>query len=110
MNVQGDGRNAINAAASDKREIENYMRRKLILSCSIAAVLAGLLKLSFPISSVSAAQREIGSRKAQILTQNGLKFRDLNKNGILDPYEDWRLRAQLRPLMQPVPLRETRRQ
>jgi len=26
-----------------------------------------------------------------ILEQDGLKFKDLNKNGVLDPYEDWRL-------------------
>lgn len=28
-----------------------------------------------------------------ILTVDGLKFKDLNKNGKLDPYEDWRLSA-----------------
>lgn len=27
----------------------------------------------------------------KILTVNGLKFKDLNKNGKLDKYEDWRL-------------------
>jgi len=26
-----------------------------------------------------------------IIEKDGLKFKDLNKNGILDPYEDWRL-------------------
>ena len=31
-----------------------------------------------------------------ILTINGLKFKDLNKNGKLDPYEDWRLPADVR--------------
>jgi len=31
-----------------------------------------------------------------ILEQDGLKFKDLNKNGILDPYEDWRLPADER--------------
>ena len=31
-----------------------------------------------------------------ILTVNGLKFKDLNKNGKLDPYEDWRLPADVR--------------
>jgi len=29
-------------------------------------------------------------------TQDGLKFRDLNKNGSLDPYEDWRLPVEQR--------------
>ncbi len=32
----------------------------------------------------------------KILTDNGLSFKDLNKNGALDPYEDWRLSADLR--------------
>jgi beta-glucosidase len=67
------------------------MKNKLIWCCSIAAVLTGLLNLSYPISSSIAAQTPIGSRKAPVLNQNGLKFRDLNKNGVLDPYEDWRL-------------------
>lgn len=31
-----------------------------------------------------------------ILTQNGLAFKDLNKNGSLDAYEDWRLSADQR--------------
>jgi beta-glucosidase len=31
-----------------------------------------------------------------ILTVNGLKFKDLNKNGQLDPYEDWRLPVDVR--------------
>lgn len=29
----------------------------------------------------------------QIIEVDGLKFKDLNKNGTLDPYEDWRLSA-----------------
>jgi beta-glucosidase len=32
----------------------------------------------------------------KILTKDGLKFKDLNKNGKLDPYEDWRLSADVR--------------
>lgn len=31
-----------------------------------------------------------------ILDASGLKFKDLNKNGILDPYEDWRLSVEQR--------------
>ncbi len=31
-----------------------------------------------------------------ILTVDGLKFKDLNKNGKLDPYEDWRLPVDVR--------------
>lgn len=33
-----------------------------------------------------------------ILTQDRFAFKDLNKNGILDPYEDWRLAAEERAI------------
>ncbi|MFN8354223.1 MAG: glycoside hydrolase family 3 N-terminal domain-containing protein [Spirosomataceae bacterium] len=32
----------------------------------------------------------------KLLTVNGLAFKDLNRNGKLDPYEDWRLPAEVR--------------
>ena len=41
-------------------------------------------------------QPELGAVSAQIITQDGFQFKDLNKNGKLDPYEDWRLSAQER--------------
>nr|WP_232541316.1 glycoside hydrolase family 3 N-terminal domain-containing protein [Spirosoma endbachense] len=36
-------------------------------------------------------QPVLGVRSVQVLTVNKLKFKDLNKNGTLDKYEDWRL-------------------
>ena len=36
-------------------------------------------------------QAVLGYRSAKILTVNGLQFKDLNRNGQLDKYEDWRL-------------------
>lgn len=36
------------------------------------------------------AQPEIGARKVEIIEEDGYKFKDLNKNGKLDVYEDWR--------------------
>lgn len=36
-------------------------------------------------------QPELGARKAEIITVDGYQFKDLNKNGQLDKYEDWRL-------------------
>lgn len=41
-------------------------------------------------------QPALGSRKAPILKSEGLEFRDLNRNGKLDKYEDWRLTPQQR--------------
>ena len=34
--------------------------------------------------------------QAPVLQQNGLQFKDLNRNGVLDPYEDWRLPPEQR--------------
>ena len=36
-------------------------------------------------------QPELGARKVEILTDGKYQFKDLNKNGQVDPYEDWRL-------------------
>ena len=44
----------------------------------------------------AADQPKIEARKAPVITTDGLKFRDLNKNGRLDPYEDWRLPVEQR--------------
>ncbi|HOW10165.1 MAG TPA: glycoside hydrolase family 3 N-terminal domain-containing protein [Bacteroidales bacterium] len=36
-------------------------------------------------------QPVLGTRSVQIIKEKGLQFKDLNKNGKLDKYEDWRL-------------------
>ncbi len=41
-------------------------------------------------------QPELGIRSVQLLEKNGFQFKDLNKNGKLDKYEDWRLSADER--------------
>jgi len=46
---------------------------------------------------VSGAQRRaVVSHSLPILERQGLRFKDLNKNGVLDPYEDWRLSPSAR--------------
>ena len=47
--------------------------------------------------SPSRSQPVIGARVVEVLRVDGALFKDLNKNGTLDPYEDWR-----RPLAQRV--------
>ena len=37
------------------------------------------------------AQPIIGARAKTVLTVAGRQFKDSNGNGVLDPYEDWRL-------------------
>ncbi len=41
-------------------------------------------------------QPQLGNRTVEIISVNNLKFKDLNKNGKLDKYEDWRLPNDVR--------------
>jgi hypothetical protein len=43
-----------------------------------------------------ASQPRLGARSAPILQVDGLRFKDSNRSGALDPYEDWRLPAEAR--------------
>src|SRR6185369_5712473 len=62
-----------------------------MLRTAVTAIGIGILS-----ATGAAAQPKIEARAATILTINGLKFKDLNKNGVLDPYEDWRLPVERR--------------
>lgn len=42
------------------------------------------------------AQPRIGSRHIPVIEVDGLRFRDLNRDGVLEPYEDWQLPADTR--------------
>jgi beta-glucosidase len=63
-----------------------------------------LLSFIAPITLVSPSmvlgqikkQLVLGHRSAKILTINGLQFKDLNRSGKLDKYEDWRLSYDVR--------------
>jgi beta-glucosidase len=57
----------------------------------IMPVLAGCATVSGPRE-----QAEIGVRSKRVLEVDGLRFRDANGNGRLDPYEDWRLTPEAR--------------
>ncbi len=46
--------------------------------------------------NASRAQPAIGTRAVPVLEQGGLRFRDLDRSGRLDPYEDWRLTPDAR--------------
>lgn len=53
--------------------------------------------LWFPSASLSSVPAPVlGTRTGEILTIEGMRFRDLNHNGRLDPYEDWRLSPEAR--------------
>lgn len=56
------------------------------------------LLLFLSIVGVANAQKQpqLSHRSVKVLKVNGLEFKDLNKNGKLDKYEDWRLSAEER--------------
>ena len=64
------------------------MFSRIIFSCTavFAAAAIGLAAARQP----SPSQPVLGTRSAKVLEIDGLKFKDLNKNGKLDAYEDWR--------------------
>lgn len=41
-------------------------------------------------------QPALGTRSVSVIEKNRLQFKDLNKNGEVDPYEDWRLTSEER--------------
>lgn len=63
-----------------------------------ALALAALLALSaVPAMAEDApVQPELSARVKDIIEVDGYQFKDLNDNGELDPYEDWRLSAEER--------------
>ena len=51
---------------------------------------AALLVVLAARAEAGVSQPEIGARVVRVLQVDGLLFKDLNKNGTLDAYEDWR--------------------
>ena len=49
-----------------------------------------------PSDNTVIIQPELGYRSAQLLDTDGYQFKDFNRNGQLDPYEDWRLTCEER--------------
>ncbi len=69
------------------------MKKKLagliaMITITVAQAQSGFVTVKNTKGPVLGYSPESG---VQILTVNGLKFKDLNKNGKLDAYEDWRL-------------------
>lgn len=63
-----------------------------------------------PQATTVGRQRQpvVVSRASQILERQGLRFKDLNRNNVLDPYEDWRLTtvARVRDLVSRMTLED----
>ena len=63
------------------------MTRRFRLLLAIAAAPAAV---SAQPPSPARTQPALGARSAPLVESSGWRFRDLNRNGTLDPYEDWR--------------------
>jgi beta-glucosidase len=77
-----------------------YAHHAETMRLSASAVLVSLLalKLSPVMAQTTAKPRQpvLGHRSATLLKVDGLQFKDLNHNGKLDLYEDWRKPAAVR--------------
>ncbi|KQV62881.1 MULTISPECIES: glycoside hydrolase family 3 protein [unclassified Caulobacter] len=62
--------------------------QRLLLSTAVA-VAAGS-------SALAASQPELGVRDGKVVAVDGLRFRDLDRDGRLSPFEDWRLAPEQR--------------
>ena len=71
-----------------------HMLGKLI-SLTLAALLC-LPALPAALAEEALEQPVLGARVKEIIEVDGYQFRDLNDNGELDPYEDWRLTPEAR--------------
>ena len=68
-----------------------------LLAAVVTLAVFDVLPVSLPMpSSVAIEQPKLGAHRAPILTIDKLTFKDLNKNGALDRYEDWRLPVDVR--------------
>jgi len=68
----------------------------VVLVVSTAVALATAMQISSRQAGAAPAQPKIDARVAQLLKIDNLTFKDLDRNGVLDPYEDWRLPVEKR--------------
>jgi beta-glucosidase len=75
-----------------------------VISPALAAALLALQALAVP----AGAQTPVRARAKPTITVDGLVFKDLNANGRVDPYEDWRnpVAARVRDLVGRMTLEE----
>lgn len=66
---------------------EGHLVRLLLVACMSGLPSRGFSQISQPV---------LGSRGVPVLTMDGLTFRDLNRDGKLEPFEDWRLTPEQR--------------
>jgi beta-glucosidase len=73
------------------------MKQISLIALAAFAVSAGTPAVSSKTAKgTDVVQPPLGTRSAPVIEINGLRFRDLNRDGILSPYEDWRLTPETR--------------
>lgn len=79
---------------------DRHPRARFHLRAGTAVLALGALTASLAVTAAPAAaetrQATLSTRSALIITTDGLKFRDLDRDGRLTPYEDWRLTPKKR--------------
>ena len=68
---------------------------KKTYAISVVCIIATVL-ISCTSGKETKPQPVLGTRSVALIEKHGLKFKDLNKNGKLDKYEDWRLTSDER--------------
>ena len=65
----------------------------VVAAAMVASTVALTPSLVHPQSAKADRVKQplVVSRSSNIIEVQGLRFKDLNRNGVLDPYEDWRL-------------------
>lgn len=73
------------------------MKNKLLIArLAICFIVAFSALNPSKVAAQKVAQPLLGKRTVELLKINNLQFKDLNKNGKLDKYEDWRLPTEIR--------------
>jgi len=72
----------------------NLIMKKIYSISVVCLIVAGLVSCTG--GKETKPQPVLGTRSVAIIEKHGLQFKDLNKNGKLDKYEDWRLTSDER--------------
>ena len=81
--------------------IGTMLRSLRVSSCALLAVTLAVPALASAQAAASArpsapTQPKLGAHGVPIVSRDGLRFKDLNRSGSVDPYEDWRLTPEAR--------------
>ncbi|GGK89094.1 glycoside hydrolase family 3 N-terminal domain-containing protein [Rufibacter glacialis] len=73
------------------KNIETFLFLTVMAALVVACSQAKKESQTETVAEAETSQPSLGYRSAKVLEVDGLQFKDLNRNGQLDPYENWRL-------------------